>query len=98
MRTPGATWSPSQPLMAWSSVTSPRRARYLDVFATPKGGAARVRRAQRLLETTGLSVEEVATEVVFRSACVLRQHFGGIVGTNPLAYRRTFSAGPRVGP
>ena len=60
--------------------------------------AARVRRAQRLLETTGLSVEEVATEVGFRSACVLRQHFGGIVGTNPLAYRRTFSAGPRVGP
>lgn len=51
---------------------------------------ARVRRAQQLLETTSLSVEQVATEVGFRSASVLREHFGGIVGTTPLAYRRAF--------
>jgi transcriptional regulator GlxA family with amidase domain len=51
---------------------------------------ARVRRAQQLLETTGLSIEQVATEVGFRSASVLREHFGGIVGTTPLAYRRAF--------
>lgn len=84
---------------AMSTRTLSRRFRE-QVGTTPAQwvAAARVRRAQRLLETTGLSVEEVATEVGFRSACVFRQHFGGIVGTNPLAYRRTFSAGPRVGP
>jgi transcriptional regulator GlxA family with amidase domain len=55
---------------------------------------ARVRRAQRLLETTDLSVEQVAAEAGFGSATVLRAHFGGVVGTSPLAYRRAFS---RVG-
>ena len=53
--------------------------------------AARARRAQQLLETTGLSVEEVAVQSGFRSASVLRQHFAGIVGTTPLAYRRNFA-------
>jgi transcriptional regulator GlxA family with amidase domain len=52
---------------------------------------ARVRRAQRLLETTGLSVEEVAAESGFRSASVLRDHFGAIVGTAPLVYRQSFA-------
>jgi transcriptional regulator GlxA family with amidase domain len=51
---------------------------------------ARVRRAQRLLETTDLSVERVVAEVGFRSSTVLREHFGQIVGTSPLAYRRSF--------
>ena len=32
----------------------------------------------------------IATAVGFRSASVLREHFGGIVGTTPLAYRRAF--------
>jgi transcriptional regulator GlxA family with amidase domain len=53
---------------------------------------ARIRRAQRLLETTALSVEQVAAEVGFGSPAVLREHFGRIVGTNPLAYRRSFKA------
>jgi len=53
---------------------------------------ARVRRAQFLLETTGLSIERVAAEVGFGSATVLREHFGQIVGTNPRAYRRSFPA------
>jgi transcriptional regulator GlxA family with amidase domain len=53
---------------------------------------ARVRRAQRLLETTDLSIESVAAEVGFRSSTVLREHFGRIVGTSPLAYRRSFTA------
>jgi transcriptional regulator GlxA family with amidase domain len=53
--------------------------------------AARVRCAQQLLETTGLSVEEVAAQSGFRSASVLRQHFGGMIGTTPLAYRRNFA-------
>ena len=52
---------------------------------------ARVRRAQRLLETTDLSVEGVAAEAGFGSATVMREHFGQIVGTTPLDYRRSFS-------
>ena len=57
---------------------------------------ARVRRAQRLLETTGLAVEHVASEAGFKSAAVLREHFARIVGTAPLAYRLAFS-GRRAG-
>ena len=54
---------------------------------------ARVRRAQALLETTQLAVEQVAAESGFGSAAVMRQHFAEIVGTTPLAYRRAFSDG-----
>ena len=53
---------------------------------------ARVRRAQRLLETTDLSVERVAAEVGFGSSTVLRERFGELIGTSPLAYRRTWRA------
>ena len=53
---------------------------------------ARVRRAQQLLETTGLSVEEIAAHSGFGSASVLRDHFTGIVRTSPLAYRRSFGS------
>jgi transcriptional regulator GlxA family with amidase domain len=69
------------------------RRRFLEqVGTTPVRWIAgtRVRRAQQLLETTSLSIEQVATAVGFRSASVLREHFGGIVGTTPLAYRRAF--------
>jgi transcriptional regulator GlxA family with amidase domain len=64
------------------------------VGATPVHwiAAARVRRAQMLLETTSLPVEHVATEAGFRSASVMREHFGEIVGTTPLAYRRAFGS------
>jgi transcriptional regulator GlxA family with amidase domain len=51
---------------------------------------ARVRRAQRLLETTDLSVERVAAGVGFGSAAVLRERFAHVVGTSPQAYRRSF--------
>ena len=51
---------------------------------------ARVRRAQHLLETTPLPIDSVATEAGFRSAAVLREHFGAAVGTSPSAYRRSF--------
>jgi transcriptional regulator GlxA family with amidase domain len=44
-----------------------------------------VRRAQRLLETTDLAIEQVATEAGFGSAAVMREHFGTVVGTNPLS-------------
>ena len=52
---------------------------------------ARVRRAQRLLETTQLAIERVASESGFGSSTVMRQHFAAIVGTTPLAYRHAFS-------
>jgi transcriptional regulator GlxA family with amidase domain len=51
----------------------------------------RVRRAQNLLETTGLAIERIAAESGFGSATVMRQHFSAVVGTTPLAYRRAFS-------
>jgi transcriptional regulator GlxA family with amidase domain len=51
---------------------------------------ARVRRAQRLLETTDLSVERIAAAVGFGSTAVLRDRFGQVVGTSPQAYRRSF--------
>jgi len=58
---------------------------------------ARIRRAQQLLETTALPIEQVAERVGFRSASVLREHFGTIVGTPPLAYRHAFG-GPEIDP
>jgi transcriptional regulator GlxA family with amidase domain len=77
---------------AMSTRTLSRRFRE-QVGATPAQWItrARVRRAQRLLETTGLAVERVATESGFGSAAVMREHFSEIVGTTPLAYRRAFS-------
>jgi transcriptional regulator GlxA family with amidase domain len=51
----------------------------------------RLQRARELLETTDLSVEEVASWCGFGSAIALRQHFRRTVGTTPLAYRRTFA-------
>jgi transcriptional regulator GlxA family with amidase domain len=78
---------------AVSTRTLSRRFRE-QVGATPVQwiASARVRRAQQLLETTTLSVEQVATEVGFKSASVLREHFTGILGTTPLAYRRAFGS------
>jgi transcriptional regulator GlxA family with amidase domain len=52
---------------------------------------ARVRYAQRLLETTDLDIEQVSAAAGFGSAAVMREHFGTVVGTNPLSYRRAFS-------
>ncbi|WP_051939803.1 GlxA family transcriptional regulator [Phaeacidiphilus oryzae] len=50
----------------------------------------RVHRACRLLETTDLSVDEVAAEVGFATGASLRQHLHAALGVSPLAYRRTF--------
>jgi len=52
--------------------------------------AARIRRAQQLLETTALSIEEVATTVGFASTTTFREHFNRLIDTNPQAYRRNF--------
>jgi transcriptional regulator GlxA family with amidase domain len=50
----------------------------------------RVLLAQRLLETTDLSVDAVADRCGLGTATNLRQHFQRIVRTSPNAYRRMF--------
>jgi len=79
---------------AMSTRTLSRRFRE-QVGATPAQWItrARIRRAQRLLETTELAVERVAAAAGFGSAAVMREHFGEFVGTTPLAYRRAFGLG-----
>ncbi|MBV9451501.1 MAG: helix-turn-helix domain-containing protein [Streptosporangiaceae bacterium] len=51
----------------------------------------RVLRAQQLLESTRLPVEEVARQCGFSSGAALRPHFRRIVGTVPAAYRTAFA-------
>ncbi|GAB2611648.1 GlxA family transcriptional regulator [Pseudactinotalea suaedae] len=51
----------------------------------------RVLRARELLERTDSSVEQIASEVGFSSAALLRSHFQTAVGTSPQRYRRAFS-------
>lgn len=53
--------------------------------------ARRVEEARRLLETTHLSIDQIATRVGFGSPLVLRQHFRRILHTTPTDYRRTFA-------
>lgn len=50
----------------------------------------RVDRAQHLLESTDLAVDDVAGEVGFASGTSLREHLHAALGVSPLAYRRTF--------
>ncbi|WP_112248187.1 GlxA family transcriptional regulator [Kribbella monticola] len=52
----------------------------------------RVHRAQELLETTQLTVDQIATASGFGSPVLLRQHFTKMLATTPTAYRRTFAA------
>jgi len=52
--------------------------------------AQRVQLAQRLLETTHLSIELVAASSGFGTAANLRKHFRRLMYTSPQAYRRTF--------
>ncbi|MEU4391673.1 helix-turn-helix domain-containing protein [Kribbella sp. NPDC023855] len=51
----------------------------------------RVNRAQELLETTDLTIDQIATASGFGSPLLLRQHFTKALATTPTAYRRTFS-------
>lgn len=55
--------------------------------------AARVRiqRARELLETSALTVDQVAAATGFATAAALRARFGSELHTTPTAYRRTFS-------
>ncbi|MFE4257956.1 helix-turn-helix domain-containing protein [Streptomyces sp. NPDC056883] len=61
----------------------------------------RIRRAQELLETTGDTVDTIATATGMGTATTLRRHFARTVGVPPDAYRRTFrsrTATDRPGP
>ncbi|WP_238158266.1 helix-turn-helix domain-containing protein [Kribbella voronezhensis] len=51
----------------------------------------RIHRAQELLETTELTVDQIATASGFGSPVLLRQHFTKTLATTPTAYRRTFA-------
>ncbi len=51
----------------------------------------RVRNAQQLLETTSLTVNEVATRVGFDIPSNFRQRFRRTVGVSPKSYRQTFA-------
>jgi transcriptional regulator GlxA family with amidase domain len=50
----------------------------------------RLRRAQHLLETTALPIEQVAAQAGFGSATTFRDRFRALLGTSPQAYRRAF--------
>ncbi|GAA2222331.1 helix-turn-helix domain-containing protein [Streptomyces amakusaensis] len=53
----------------------------------------RVERARQLLESTELSVDQVARDAGFRTAQSMRQHLQSALGVAPTVYRRTFRAG-----
>ncbi|MFF4153502.1 GlxA family transcriptional regulator [Streptomyces sp. NPDC001651] len=53
----------------------------------------RVERARHLLETTDLSVDQVAERSGFGTAQSMRQHLQAALGVTPTSYRRTFRAG-----
>jgi transcriptional regulator GlxA family with amidase domain len=52
--------------------------------------SARVSRARQLLESTDLSVVEVARAVGYHDTSTFRRLFAGLVGLRPSEYRRTF--------
>ncbi|MEV7233673.1 helix-turn-helix domain-containing protein [Streptomyces sp. NPDC051020] len=52
----------------------------------------RVERARGLLESTDLSIDQVAREAGFGTATSLRQHIQAALGVSPTVYRRTFRA------
>ncbi|KQY56333.1 MULTISPECIES: GlxA family transcriptional regulator [unclassified Nocardioides] len=58
----------------------------------------RIRYAQRLLETSDLSVDMVAAKAGLGTGASLRQHLRAVAGVSPTAYRRTFrGTAPLVG-
>ncbi|GHF40590.1 GlxA family transcriptional regulator [Streptomyces griseosporeus] len=50
----------------------------------------RVARARHLLESSDLSVDQIAGAVGFATGASLRQHLHATIGVSPQAYRRTF--------
>ncbi|MCY1006818.1 helix-turn-helix domain-containing protein [Nannocystis pusilla] len=51
---------------------------------------ARIARAQQLLESTSLSLEEIAGDVGFAAASTLRNRFAQVMGASPMTYRKLF--------
>ncbi|NYI08297.1 GlxA family transcriptional regulator [Allostreptomyces psammosilenae] len=58
----------------------------------------RVMQAQRLLESTEATVDEIAQLCGFRSPVALRGHFRRQLGVSPAAYRTAFRARQAMGP
>jgi len=52
---------------------------------------SRVERARELLETTDLSVEEIASQCGFGASATLRHHFRTKLSLSPMAYRARFA-------
>jgi transcriptional regulator GlxA family with amidase domain len=50
----------------------------------------RVARARHLLESSDLTVDQIAGQVGFATSASLRQHLHAAIGVSPQAYRRTF--------
>jgi transcriptional regulator GlxA family with amidase domain len=50
----------------------------------------RMAHAQRMLETSSVSIDVVAQEAGFGTALSLRQHFRAALKTSPSAYRKSF--------
>ncbi|MPY78726.1 MAG: helix-turn-helix domain-containing protein [Actinophytocola sp.] len=57
----------------------------------------RLDRAQHLLETTGLGVDDIAVACGYGSAAALRHQFARLRGTSPSHYRTTFARVPAEG-
>ena len=55
----------------------------------------RIRRAQALLESTTLSVEQIVSTTGFASATAFREHFRHAVGVSPAAWRKTYGMGKK---
>jgi len=53
----------------------------------------RLTRAQELLETSTLTIAQIATATGFGTAVLLRQHFTKAFAITPTGYRRTFAGG-----
>ena len=56
--------------------------------------AQRVALARRLLETSDLPVERIATDAGFGTAASLRQHLRAAIGVSPGTYRRMYRGAP----
>ncbi|MGW0943932.1 GlxA family transcriptional regulator [Streptomyces sp. NPDC002623] len=57
----------------------------------------RVERARHLLESSDLSVDQIARDAGFGTAQSMRQHLQAALGVTPTAYRRTFRTGDARG-
>lgn len=55
----------------------------------------RVARARHLLESSDLSVDQIAARVGFATGASLRQHLHAAIGVSPQVYRRTFQTAAR---